>query len=115
MNDFAREFLHLYDDENTVLRDCCDKPLNCTAYLRYGKILYFKLGLLTESTIIFAEQTSDGCALFGDPTGYKLTIEGRKLDLRDVTIEQAIEIIKNTIDDIKQPDCLIQNDDDFII
>lgn len=113
MNDFARNFL--YDGEHSVLRDCCDKPLNCTCELRQGKILYFKLGLLTESSIIYAEQASDGCAMFGDPAGYKFTIEGRELDLRDVTESQAIEIIKKTIDDINSPGCQIQDDDDFVV
>lgn len=114
MNDFARNFL--YDSERSVLRDCCDKPLNCTCELRQGKILYFKLGLLTESSIIYAEQASDGCAMFGDLCGYKFTIEGKELDFRNVTESQeAIEIVKKTIDDINQPGCLIQDDDDFVV
>lgn len=111
MNDFARKFLR----GGIVLRDCCDKPLNCTCELRENKILYFKLGVLTETAMIYAERASDDCALFGDPAGYKFTIEGRELDLRDVTVKQAIEIIKNTIDDVNQSDCLIQDDDDFVI
>ena len=78
-------------------------------------MLYFKLGVLTETSMIYAERASDNCALFGDPAGYKFTIEGRELDLRDVTVEQAIEIIKNTIDDINQSECLIQDDDDFVV
>lgn len=65
--------------------------------------------------MICAEPTSDGLALFGDPRGYKFTIEGRELDLRDVAVKQAIEIIKKTIDDINQPGCLIQDDEDFIV
>lgn len=111
MNKFAKNWLR----DSIVLRDCCDKPLNCTCELRPGETLYFKLGVLTESSMIYAERASDGCALFGDPCGYKFTIEGRELDLKDVTVKQAIEIIKKTIDDINQPDCLIQDDDDFVV
>lgn len=111
MNQFAKNWLR----DSIMLRDCCDKPLNCTCELRPDQILYFKLGVLTESSIIYAERASDGCALFGDPSGYKFTIEGRKLDFRDVTAKQAIEIIKKTIDDLNQPDCLIQDDDDFVV
>ncbi len=111
MNGFARNFLR----DSIVLRDCCDKPLNCTCELTPGKTLYFKLGVLTETSMIYAERASDGCALFGDPAGYEFTIEGRKLDLRDVTVRQAIEMIKNTIDDFNRPECLIQDDDDFVV
>ena len=111
MNSFAKNWLR----DSIVLRDCCDKPLNCTCELREGEILYFKLGVLTDTSMIYAERASDGCALFGDPAGYKFTIEGRELDLRDVTARQAIEIIKNTIDDVNRPECLIQDDDDFIV
>lgn len=111
MNQFTRNFLR----DGIVLRDCCDKPLNCTCELRSGKMLYFKLGVLTKTSIIYAERASDGCAQLADPTGCKFTIEGRKLDLRDVTIKQAIEMIKNTIDDVNQSECLIQDDDDFVV
>lgn len=111
MNQFARSFLR----DDIVLRDCCDKPLNCTCELRPGKTIYFKLGVLTETTIIYAERASDGCALIGKPAGHKFTIEGRELDFRDVAVKQAIEMIKNTIDDINRPECLIQDDDDFVI
>lgn len=111
MNKFAKKWIR----DSIVLRDCCDKPLNCTCELRSGETIYFKLGVLTEKTMICAEQTSDGLALFGDPRGYKFTIEGRELDLRDVTVKQAIEIIKKTIDDINQSGCLIQDDEDFIV
>lgn len=111
MNGFARN--HLCD--SVVLRDCCDKPLNCTCELIPGRTIYFKLGVLTETSMIYAERASDGCVLFGDPAGYEFTIEGRKLDLRDVTVRQAIEMIKNTIDDFNQPECLIQDDGDFVV
>lgn len=111
MNGFARNFLR----DSIVLRDCCDKPLNCTCELSPGKTLYFKLGVLTETSMIYAERASDGCALFGAPCCYKFTIEGRKLDLRDMTVKQAIETIKNTIDDVNRPECLIQDDDDFVV
>lgn len=111
MNKFAKNWLR----DSIVIRDCCDKPLNCTCELRPGKTIYFKLGVLTENTIIYAERSSNGCAYFGIPRGYKFTIEGRELDLRNVTVKQAIEIIKNTIDDINQPGYLIQDDEDFIV
>lgn len=111
MNGFAGNFLR----DSIVLRDCCDKPLNCTCELTPGKTLHFKLGVLTETSIIYAERASDGCVLFVDPADYEFTIEGRKLDLRDVTARQAIEMIKNTIDDFNQPECLIQDDDDFVV
>lgn len=111
MNGFARNFLR----DGVVLRDCCDKPLNCTCEFIPGKTIYFKLGVLTETSVIYAERASDGGALFGGPAGYEFTIEGRKLDLRDVTVRQAIEMIKNTIDDFNQPECLIQDVDDFVV
>lgn len=111
MNKFAKNWLR----DSIVLRDCCDKPLNCTCELRPGETIYFKLGVLTENSMIYAERASDGCALFGDPAGYKFTIEGRELDLTDVTVKQAIEIIKNTIDEVTQSECLIQDDDDFVV
>lgn len=65
--------------------------------------------------MIYAERASDGCTMFGVPCGYKFTIEGGELHLRDVTVKQAVGIIKNTIDHINQPGCLNQDDEDFIV
>lgn len=111
MNKFAKNWLR----DSIVLRDCCDNPLNCTCEWSPGQMIHFKLGVLTDSSMIYAERASDGCAMFGDPCGYEFTIEGRKVDLKDMTVRQAIEIIKNTIDDINRPECLIQDDDDFVV
>lgn len=118
MNEFASAYLLKYSEGSScrkVVRDCCDHPLDVTVYMG-GRPVNFKLGVLCESNLIYAELASDGCRSFGNLCGkYPLKINGIDYDFRNYTDAQLLEKWCQIIDDFNNPECLLNESDDFIV
>ena len=114
MNDFANTYKKQCDSRSKIIRDCCDDPLEVYVHMGYKEVT-FKFGYLSSQNIGYAEPASDGCSGFGGLCNYRFEVDGKSYNFTDYTDEQAVEAWCKIIDDHNTPDCLLNDDDDFVV
>lgn len=114
MNEFAKSYKERVDGNSEIIRDCCDNPLEVYAHLGFKEVV-FKLGYLSTHNIAYSEPASDRCSGFGGLCKYRFEVDGKSYDFTDYTDEQAIEAWCKIIDEHNTQDCLLDDEDDFVV
>ena len=114
MNDFAKNYKTFCDKRGEIIRDCCDNPLEVYAHMGFKEVV-FKLGYLSTKNIAYSEPASDGCSGFGGLCQYHFDVDGKSYDFTHYTDEQAVDAWCKIIDEHNTQDCLLNDDDDFVV
>lgn len=114
MNDFASAYKAKYEAGNKIIRDCCDDPLEVYAHMGFKEVI-FKLGYLSTKNIAYSEPASDHCYGFGGLCNCRFDVDGKSYDFTHYTDEQAIEAWCKIIDDHNTQDCVLSDEDDFVV
>lgn len=114
MNDFAKNYKTFCDKRSEIIRDCCDNPLEVYAHMGFKEVV-FKLGYLSTKNIAYSEPASDGCSGFGGLCQYHFDVDGKSYDFTHYTDEQAVDAWCKIIDEHNTQDCLLNDDDDFVV
>lgn len=114
MNDFANSYKSNCDKGSKIIRDCCDNPIEVYVHMGFKEVI-FKLGYVSTKNIGYSETASDGCYGFGNLCKYRFEIDGRRYDFSNYTDEQALEEWCKIIDDHNTQDCVLSDEDDFVV
>ena len=114
MNEFAKSYKERYNADSEIIRDCCDNPIEVHAHLDFKEVI-FKLGYLSTNNIVYSEPASDRCYAFGSLCKYSFEVDGKSYDFTYYTNEQAIEAWCKIIDEHNTQDCLLDDEDDFVV
>ena len=114
MNDFAQNYKARYEAGCKIIRDCCDNPLEVYVHMGFKEVI-FKLGYLSAHNIAYSEPASDHCHGFGGLCQYCFDVDGKSYDFTKYTDEQALEAWCKIIDDHNAQDCVLSDDDDFVV
>lgn len=114
MNDFAKNYKARYESGSKIIRDCCDDPLEVYAHMGFKEVI-FKLGYLSNKNIAYSEPASDRCSGFGGLCQYRFDVDGKSYDFTKYTDEEAVEAWCKIIDEHNAQDCVLSDEDDFVV